>query len=628
MKVIIDNKIPYIEGVLEPFAEVIYLPGNVTTRDVVKDADALVTRTRTICSREILEGSKVKFIATATIGFDHIDTEYCKAAGIEWTNAPGCNAESVNQYIASALCSYAKRKRFALKGKTIGIVGVGQVGSRVAKTCEILGMKVLLNDPPRERKEGSSQFVTLKTIQEQADIITFHVPLNVDGIDRTWHMVDAEFLKGLGKKAMIVNTCRGGVFQSKAVCDAKLSGALAGLVIDCWENEPELDPDLLKLADYGTSHIAGYSKDGKAKGTKMSVRAISRFFGLGIDAWEPAGVEPPSNPVIELDGSRQKDDLLLADAILSTYEIEKDDKALRDNPQLFEQLRGDYPVRREFGSYSVSAKNVGPQLMERLRKLGVRRPRRLTAASKGSTSCRTASPRSPRRSPAPICRPRAMRFRPAPPARSCRNTSIRATTSSRPARCSACSSASCPAPTSLTRYRAARRAGPQRSPLGLSADPGGLPLYKAGTPVGGVGVISDAAYSFDADISDSDTDDDELIALAASFGFAAPGDRRADRIAVDGRVLRFTDGRDVTAQFADPGAAPVFASINNVAGALVAVPGYVAAASAPALPSATRHRAFAPMRSTTRASMRSCSSTPPTSNAIRPMAGHRRRQWR
>lgn len=370
MKIIVDNKIPYIEGILEPFADVLYLPGDLTTREVVKDADALVTRTRTICSRQVLEGSRVKFIATATIGFDHIDTDYCKTAGIEWANAPGCNAESVNQYVASALCSHARRHGYALKDRTIGIVGVGQVGSRVAKTCEILGMKVLLNDPPRERNEGASQFVSLRTIQKQADIITFHVPLNMDGIDRTHHMVNQGFLQGLENRALLINTCRGEVFQSGAVYQAKRSGVLAGIIIDCWENEPRLDLDLLKLADYGTPHIAGYSRDGKAKGTKMSVRAISRFFGLGIDDWEPAGVEPPENPVIELDGSQQNAEAVLADAILSTYKIAGDDRALRDDPQLFEQLRGDYPVRREFGSYAVSAKNVEAELIEKLRKLG------------------------------------------------------------------------------------------------------------------------------------------------------------------------------------------------------------------------------------------------------------------
>ena len=370
MKIIVDNKIPYIKGALEPFADVIYLPGNLTTAEVVKDADALITRTRTICNKEILEGSRVKFIATATIGFDHIDTDYCETAGIEWANAPGCNAESVNQYISSALFSYSGRRKFALKGKTIGIVGVGQVGSRVAETCKTLGMVVLLNDPPRERVEDPSQFVSLQTIREQADIISFHVPLNREGDDRTFHMVSGKFLQGLKKKPLIINTCRGEVFDSKAVYKAIEANDLSGLVIDCWENEPELDLNLLKMADYGTPHIAGYSKDGKANGTRISVQAISRFFKLGIDDWEPSGVEAPRDPVVELDGNERGEDSILADAVLSTYNIESDDQALRDNPQLFEQLRGDYPVRREFDSYSVRATNVEIEVLKKLRKLG------------------------------------------------------------------------------------------------------------------------------------------------------------------------------------------------------------------------------------------------------------------
>jgi len=370
MKIISDNKIPYIMGALEPFAEVIYLPGNLTTADVVRDADALVTRTRTICNKDVLEGSKVKFIATATIGFDHIDTAYCRSAGIEWANAPGCNAESVNQYISSALFSYSKRHEFALKGKTMGIVGVGQVGSRVAKTCEILGMNVLLNDPPRERLEGTLQFVSLQTIQELADIITFHVPLNMDGADKTYHMAGREFLRGLKKKPLIMNTCRGEVFDTPAVYQAIKENMVSGLNIDCWENEPELDLDLLDVTDYATSHIAGYSKDGKANGTKSSIRAISRFFGLGIDDWEPPGIEAPQNSLIELDGRGLDEENILAAAVLATYDIEQDDRALRDNPQSFEQLRGDYPVRREFDFYSVRATYIKPETLGKLEKLG------------------------------------------------------------------------------------------------------------------------------------------------------------------------------------------------------------------------------------------------------------------
>ncbi len=370
MKIVIDDKIPYIRGALEPYAEVVYLAGNLTDASVVRDADALVTRTRTPCNRNTLEGSMVKLIATATIGFDHIDTDYCQHAGIQWLNAPGCNAESVNQYVASALFSYATRNAITLAGKTIGIVGVGQVGSRVAKTCEILGMKVLLNDPPRARQADSDKFVSLSTIQQQADIISFHVPLNRGGHDNTYHMVDAAFVASLNCKPLLLNTCRGEVFDTAAVHTAITNGALSGLVIDCWENEPQIDLDLLELVDFGTSHIAGYSKDGKANGTTMSVQAISRFFSLGIDDWQPASVEAPAKPVITLDGANKSEQSILAEAILSTYQIEYDDDALRAETGRFEQLRGDYPVRREFDSYTIRCNNLDAATLSKLEKLG------------------------------------------------------------------------------------------------------------------------------------------------------------------------------------------------------------------------------------------------------------------
>lgn len=370
MKIVVDDKIPYIKGALESVAEVIYLPGSKTTSEVVKDADAIITRTRTICNEKLLKDSSVKFIATATIGFDHIDTEYCTQTGIEWTNAPGCNAESVNQYIASALFSWSMRKRTDLAGKTIGIVGVGQVGTRIAKTCETIGMKVLLNDPPRERVEGSSKFVSLKTIQQQADIITFHVPLDMTGEDSTFHLVNSEFLFKLKKQPLLINSCRGEVFKTDAVKQARKSEIISGLIIDCWENEPDIDIELLNMVDYGTPHIAGYSKDGKANGTKMSVQAVSRFFNLGLDNWQPCEVEPPENPVIEIDGNQRREYSILAEAVLSTYQIENDFEALKENTADFEKLRGDYPVRREFDSFTIEAENIEKGILEKLKKLG------------------------------------------------------------------------------------------------------------------------------------------------------------------------------------------------------------------------------------------------------------------
>lgn len=372
MKVIIDDKIPYIKGALEPFAEVVYLPGSKTTPEVVKDADALITRTRTICNERLLAGSSVKFIATATIGYDHIDTDYCKRAGIAWTNAPGCNAGSVEQYIASALHTWALEKREKLREKTIGIIGVGNVGSKVARFCETLGMKVLLNDPPRERAEGPEKFVPLDAILQEADIITFHVPLNMDGTDATWHMAGPDFFGKLAKKPLVINSCRGEVLDTPAVKDALINGLIAGFIADCWENEPDIDLELLKMAYLATPHIAGYSKDGKANGTRMSVQALSRFFNLDLRDWQPQQIELPDTTEIFMDGSRRDEESVIAEAVLSTYDIESDSDRLKSSPEKFEKFRGDYPVRREFPVYTIHAKNVDKSTIHKLKTIGFR----------------------------------------------------------------------------------------------------------------------------------------------------------------------------------------------------------------------------------------------------------------
>ena len=370
MKIIIDDKIPYIRGAFEDVAEVIYLPGSKTTAEIAKNADAIVTRTRTICNEKLLAGSSVKFIATATIGYDHIDTDYCDAAGIKWTNAPGCNSKSVEQYIASALMVLAETKKLKLKDLCIGIVGVGNVGSKVAKICEIFGMKVLLNEPPRERAEGSDKFVSLETIKNEADIISLHVPLNIKGEDATFHMGDESFFSELKKKPVLINSCRGEVIETDAVKKALKTKQLSSFVCDCWENEPDLDSELLEMTEIATPHIAGYSKDGKAKGTLMSVLAISDFFGLGLNNWQPSGVELPTNPIIEIDGEGMNEQEVFSKAILHTYDIRHDDKLLRLSPEHFEQQRGDYPTRREFPAFTIRTQRVEEKTLEKLELLG------------------------------------------------------------------------------------------------------------------------------------------------------------------------------------------------------------------------------------------------------------------
>jgi erythronate-4-phosphate dehydrogenase len=370
MKIIIDDKIPYIRGAFEIVAEVVYLPGAKTTPEIAKDADAIVTRTRTICNEKLLAGSSVKFIATATIGFDHIDTDYCEANGIQWTNAPGCNSKSVEQYIASTIMVLAEKNGWNLSEKCIGVVGVGNVGSKVARICEIFGMKVLLNDPPRERAEGSGQFVSIQQIMTEADIITLHVPLNMKGEDATFHLGNESFFNELEKKPVLINSCRGEVVETNAVKAALKSGQLSAFVCDCWENEPDIDLELLALTEIATPHIAGYSKDGKATGTLMSVQAISDFFALGLNNWSPSGVELPLNPVVEIDRARLSEQDIISKAILHTYDIRNDDRDFRNNITQFEQLRGDYPTRREFPAFTINAKNVDEKTLKILKDIG------------------------------------------------------------------------------------------------------------------------------------------------------------------------------------------------------------------------------------------------------------------
>ncbi|MDA3879412.1 MAG: 4-phosphoerythronate dehydrogenase PdxB [Prolixibacteraceae bacterium] len=370
MKIVADNKIPYLKGALESFAEVVYLPGKETTPDVVKNADAIITRTRTKCNEALLKGSSVKMIATATIGYDHIDTAYCEANNIEWTNAPGCNSWSVAQYIMAALHHLANQRSLELAKMTIGIVGAGNVGSKVAKLCNIIGMKVLMNDPPRMRAEGTDGFVPIETIQQQADIITFHTPLTRSGEDKTFHLFNNDFMLKCKEGLIFINSSRGEVMDTDAVIAGSALGFISEAIIDCWENEPDINRHLLERAFIATPHIAGYSKDGKANGTSMSVQAISRKFNLGIDHWQCENVELPANTTIQIDAKNKSSQQIVAEAVLATYPIWEDSERLKQSPETFENQRGEYPVRREFPVYTVKLQNHESEVGEILKLMG------------------------------------------------------------------------------------------------------------------------------------------------------------------------------------------------------------------------------------------------------------------
>lgn len=336
MKVVIDNKIPYINEPVERIVnEVVYLPGGEFTKEKVKDADALIVRTRTFCNRDLLEGSRVKFIATATIGYDHIDTEYCREAGIVWANCPGCNAGSVEQYVHAALLLLKRKKGLRLEDATLGVVGVGHVGSRVVRMAKELGMRVLQNDPPRAVK-GEAGFVDLPTIARECDVITFHTPLNREGEFRTFHLADRHFFRELGRTPYIINSSRGEVVDTEALLAALSEGWVKDAIIDTWENEPNVNRELLDRVFLATPHIAGYSADGKANATRMSLEALCRFFGIEATF----DIVPPECSDIRFSEDSEE-------AFLQTYDPMRDSEWLKASPEKFEWFRGNYPLRRE-----------------------------------------------------------------------------------------------------------------------------------------------------------------------------------------------------------------------------------------------------------------------------------------
>ena len=306
-------------------------------------------------NESLLADSAVKFVATATIGTDHVDESYLTRQGITFVSAAGSNSNSVSEYIIAALLTLARRKRFTLAGKTIGVVGVGNVGSKVAHKCRQLGLTVLQNDPPLREQTGSDAYRELPELLESCDLLTMHVPLTKGGRWPTYHLVNESLLARLKPSAILLNSSRGAVVDEAALKPMLSGGRLAGTVLDVWEHEPSIDADLLKLAELGTPHIAGYSFDGKVNGTEIIYQAACRFLGVS-PTWNPKAVLPaPTVPVISLTGSGDLEADLLS-VIRQVYDIESDDSRLREllamagpeGAKHFDLLRKHYPVRREF----------------------------------------------------------------------------------------------------------------------------------------------------------------------------------------------------------------------------------------------------------------------------------------
>lgn len=340
LKIVADKAIPFLEGVFDPYADMTYLPGDKIGPEDVMDADVLMVRTRTKCNADLLEGSKVKFIATATIGTDHIDFPYCDSKGIVVRNAPGCNAGGVMEYVFSALYGLASRKSISLQGDTIGIIGVGHVGSLIERMGRALGFKILKCDPPRAEAEGSFGFCDLEYLLQNSQIVTLHVPLN----ETTRGMANSEFFSQMQPGAFFINAARGEV-----VCDDALKAAIPKLgpvIIDTWNHEPDIDLDLMDKVAIATPHIAGYSYQGKQNGTAAAVRAVAHYFGI-TELYEffPK-TDLPENEAVKLDlkGLNQGE---IASVLQYNYPIFTDDFMLRLNPENFDKLRSEYNYRRE-----------------------------------------------------------------------------------------------------------------------------------------------------------------------------------------------------------------------------------------------------------------------------------------
>ena len=367
MKITADENIAYAKEAFSEFGKVKLLHGREITPESLKDTDVLIVRSITKVDKNLLKGTKVKFIGTATIGKDHIDTEYLRNNSIAFADAAGCNAHAVNEYVFTALAEVLEKKKLRFKDFSIGIIGVGNVGSKVARCASNLGMKTILNDPPLKRKTGDEKYRELDDALK-ADIVTLHVPLNKEGIDKTFHLFDYNILNRLRDNCILINSSRGSVVDNGAL-ERIIDKKNLTVILDVWENEPAISSSLLKKVFIGTPHIAGYSYEGKINGTMMIYSALCRF----LNREESYSIQAlkVDEPVIEVTGDESVENTF-GKIFKKIYDIKEDDKKLRkiigkeknEAGKYFDMLRKDYPLRREFSNYTVVGPETGSELTE------------------------------------------------------------------------------------------------------------------------------------------------------------------------------------------------------------------------------------------------------------------------
>ena len=382
MQFVVDEEIPFGREAFSHLGSVTLLPGRAMTREALREAHALIVRSVTKVDATLLADTNVQFVGTATTGVEHIDREYLAARDIGFAAALGCNANAVAEYVLTALLVTAHAKGLVLSGKTLGIIGAGRIGSLVAAKAPALGLRTLLHDPPLARATGDQRYRPLaETLQ--ADFVTLHVPLTLDGPDATFHLIGADELAHMATSSILINTARGEVVDNAALLKALTGETLGGAVMDVWEREPAIDWNLLNHVTLGTPHVAGYSSDAKINGTVMLYYACCRFWGIE-PSWSPppdlpTTLAPVTVPHLAFDADGKDFQTLAHDIITTLYDLPGDHARMQDalavpeplRPQAFDLLRRDYPHRREFAVSPISITGGDQNLFARLQTLGI-----------------------------------------------------------------------------------------------------------------------------------------------------------------------------------------------------------------------------------------------------------------
>ena len=354
LNIVAGENIPYLKEAVEGLGTLAILPGRAITSADLQHTQILLIRSITQVDKALLQGTPVEFVGSASAGTNHMDMAYLQSHNIGFASASGSNANSVAEYVMAALLLLGKQRNFELKGKTIGIVGVGNVGKLVEAKAEALGMRPVLHDPPL----AETSKIDHRSLEEtlSCDVVTLHTPLTTDGPYPTHHLLTKDTFKWLKPSTIFLNASRGEVVDTFALLDAITHQQIGPTIIDVWEDEPEINWDLFQAVTLGTPHIAGHSLDGKANGTFMIYTALCKHLGME-PTWNPGkSLPPPIVPLIDVDVYQQSGQDQIRQMGTKIYDIESDYRRMKEllvaspneRPTLFDSLRKNYPVRREF----------------------------------------------------------------------------------------------------------------------------------------------------------------------------------------------------------------------------------------------------------------------------------------